>query len=69
MVIDHIEQETTTYIARLIWAGGVHQTLEFEARSDAEAWEKAHNHPVVDPLRGIWVDVQRKPNPQQQLEL
>ena len=69
MAFDTTEQGTITYIARLVWAGGVHQVLEFEANSDAEAWEKAHNHPVVDPLRGIWVEVQRKPDPQQHLEL
>lgn len=58
-----------TYIARLIYVGGVHQEIEFEAEDDAKAWSIAYDHPVVDPLRGVWVEVRRKPDPQLPLDL
>lgn len=63
------EPKTITYIARLIYVGGVHQELEFEAEDDAKAWVIAHDHPVVDSLRGVWVEVRRKPKPQLALDL
>lgn len=60
--------ETYLYVARLIWIGGIHQELEFEARNDLAAWEIAHESPIIDPLRGTWVEVKRLPDPQQRLE-
>lgn len=55
-----------TYIARLIEVGGVSQVIEFEATDDKRAWTEANDG--VDPLHGHWVEVQRKPDPQQRLE-
>lgn len=62
-------EQKQLYVGRLVYVGGVHQTIEFEAENDEQAWQMAHNHPVVDALRGVWVDVQRKPEPQQRLPL
>jgi len=59
--------DTVSYVARLIENGRVRQTIEFEARDDADAWATANEG--VDPLRGLWVEVTRKANPQQPLEL
>jgi len=56
-----------TYIARLIFNGQVRQVKEFEAKNDASAWRMANDG--VDPLRGLWVEVTRKPSPQQSLPL
>ena len=55
------------YVARLILYGRVQQVIEFEAGSDAEAWAIANDG--IDPLRGLWVEVQRKPDPQEQFDL
>ena len=56
-----------SYIARLILNGQVVQTIEFEAANDEAAWLEANAG--VDPLRGIWVAVDRRPDPQQALDL
>ena len=37
------------------------------ATDDNSAWEAANDG--IDPLRGLWVEVRRKPDPQQRLEL
>ena len=58
---------TFGYVARLIMAGRVVQTLEFEAADDRSAW--LHANEGIDPLRGLWVAVQRKPPPQQEMDL
>ena len=58
---------TYPYIARLIQAGRVVQTLEFEAADDRAAW--LHANDGIDPLRGLWVSVERKPDPQQAMDL
>lgn len=55
------------YIARLIVLGQVHQVIEFEAADDATAWRMGNDG--VDPLRGTWVEVTRKPEPQLPLDL
>ena len=55
------------YIARLILAGRVVQTQEFEAADDRAAW--LHANDGIDPLRGLWVAVERKPDPQQAMDL
>ena len=55
------------YIARLIQAGRVVQTLEFEAADDRAAW--LHANDGIDPLCGLWVSVERKPDPQQAMDL
>ena len=58
---------TYPYIARLIQAGRVVQTLEFEAADDRAAW--LHANDGIDPLCGLWVSVERKPDPQQAMDL
>jgi hypothetical protein len=55
------------YVARLIGPEGVRQTLELAAPDDTTAWLEANDG--IDPLRGLWVEVKRKPDPQQQLDL
>jgi hypothetical protein len=55
------------YVARLIGPEGVRQVLEFQAPDDTTAWEAANDG--IDPLLGLWVEVRRKPDPQQRLEL
>ena len=59
--------DAVCYVARLVENGRVRQTIEFEARDDAEAWATANEG--VDPLRGLWVEVSRRPDPQQRLDL
>ncbi|MEW8015087.1 MAG: hypothetical protein AB2807_09970 [Candidatus Sedimenticola endophacoides] len=59
--------ETTTYIATLIINGKAYQRQEFEALTDAAAWRQANEG--VDPLQGRWIEVRRKPDPQQDLRL
>ena len=56
-----------SYIARLILSGRVVQTQEFEAADDRAAW--LHANDGIDPLRGLWVAVERKPDPQQAMDL
>lgn len=56
-----------TYTARLIYNGRIRQVKEFEAPDDATAWRAANDG--VDPLLGAWVEVKRKPSPQQALPL
>ena len=60
-------EPTNAYIARLILAGRVVQTLEFEAADDRAAW--LHANDGIDPLRGLWVDVERIPDRQQAMDL
>ena len=55
------------YVARLIGPEGVRQTLEFMAPDDETAWFEAHDG--IDPALGLCVEVKRKPDSQQQLEL
>ena len=55
------------YVARLIGPEGVRQTLEFMAPDDETAWFEAHDG--IDPALGLCVEVKRKPDPQQKLEL
>jgi hypothetical protein len=54
-------------VARLIGPEGVRQELEFEAPDDTTAWLIGNDG--IDPVRGLWVEVKRKPDPQQQLDL
>jgi len=58
--------DTITYIASLIINGRVAQRQEFEALTDDIAWCEANEG--VDPLLGRWVEVRRKPDPQQDLQ-
>ena len=60
-------ERTNAYIAQLILSGRVIQTLEFEAADDRAAW--LHANDGIDPLRGLWVSVERKPEPQQAMDL
>ena len=60
-------ERTKVYIAQLILSGRVIQTLEFEAADDRAAW--LHANDGIDPLRGLWVSVERKPDPQQAMDL
>ena len=60
-------ERTNAYIAQLILSGRVIQTLEFEAADDRAAW--LHANDGIDPLRGLWVSVERKPDPQQAMDL
>ena len=55
------------YVARLIGTDGVRQVLELMATDDKSAWEEANDG--IDPLLGLWVEVKRKDDPQQQLDL
>ena len=54
-------------VAILIGPEGVRQKLEFFASDDTTAWLEAHDG--IDPVSGLWVEVKRKPDPQQILEL
>jgi len=60
-------ERTNVYIAQLILSGRIIQTLEFEAADDRAAW--LHANDGIDPLRGLWVSVERKPDPQQAMDL
>lgn len=60
-------ERTNAYIAQLILSGRVIQTLEFEAADDCAAW--LHANDGIDPLRGLWVSIERKPDPQQAMDL
>ena len=60
-------ERTNAYIAQLILAGRIIQTLEFEAADDRAAW--LHANDGIDPLRGLWVSVERNPDPQQEMDL
>jgi hypothetical protein len=62
-----MSEDTVPYIARLIVDGRVHQEIEFSAVDDREAWRIAHEG--IDVLRGMWVEVARKPDPQRPLDL
>jgi len=55
------------YVARLIGPEGVRQALEFMAPDDTTAWLIGNDG--IDPLLGLWVEVKRKPDPQQLLDL
>ena len=60
-------ERTNVYIAQLILSGRIIQTLEFEAADDRAAW--LHANDGIDPLRGLWVSVERNPDPQQEMDL
>lgn len=54
-------------VARLILHGRIQPVIESEAGRDAETWAIAND--VIDPLRGSWVEVQPKPDPQERFDL
>jgi hypothetical protein len=55
------------YVARLIGPEGVRQELEFQAPDDTTAWLIGNDG--IEPVLGLWVEVKRKPDPQQPLDL
>ena len=61
------DTDSIAYIARLMRFDGVRQTKEFEAPNDQTAWREANDG--IDPLTGLWVEVVRKRDPQQSLDL
>ncbi len=61
-----MDDDLDIFIATLIGPSGVRDQQEFTARNLMEAQKEAD---VIDPLRGAWVEVRRKPDPQIDLDL
>jgi len=55
------------YVARLIAAGNVRQEIEFEATDPEAAWMEGNDG--IDPLKGLWVEVTEKKDPQRSLQI
>jgi len=55
------------YVARLVVAGNVRQEIEFEAPDPEAAWMEGNDG--IDPLKGLWVEVTEKKEPQRRLPL
>jgi hypothetical protein len=60
-------EQQFVYVARLIGPEGVRQKLEFLASDDETAWQEANDG--IDSVLGLWVEIKRKPDPQQKLAL
>lgn len=61
------DQQKSTYLARLIVNGAVRQVIAFEHTDGSSAWIDANDG--IDPLKGMWVEVTRKADPQGTLDL
>lgn len=55
------------YVSRLVVAGRVHQEIELEAPDPEAAWMEGNDG--IDPLKGLWVEVTEKKDPQRSLQI